>query len=465
MNRQVIRDRACRLCVNRGFGCRLLIVAFAFSFAATSASAVSVFDGEGLALSQFDLAFPGVSTQPDSQYGWAAVDINQLLTNKSMTAIGGYLNVATSSGWVVQNLPVLPEMLAGGTPGLGVMFDLGANPGDVASLSATADLAQDPVSNFSMAGANSFMVGTLDYNAQGGINTLNGMLNRNGPTDHRIEMVVFEPTASPFSDAVFQPNHPDSIEQQLNQCGPGALANSLHYLEDRFAIGVPHEFSPNMMPNSIMDQIDAAMNRAPNAGVTRNQFLDGKLSYIDNNGLGGPNGLRIKGYGIGGDRTVGDTTLEDQTVSSGLSLVDWLLRELESGEDVELWMDWVGGGAHLVTLTGGGRIFGRPYFTWSHDAVQNDNTQGTNYQTGGTGFSYFDPLRGNFINFIGDEQTNNATFRFAVSESVPEPTTLALLVAAAYVLAGARRPAWRRGRGPYLQCVKRGHSGMALTFA
>src|SRR5439155_13952784 len=130
--------------------------------------------------------------------------------------------------------------------------------------------------------------------------------------------------------------------------------------------------------------------------------------------------------------------------TDGLTLVDWLLRELRHGEDVELWLDWKGGGAHLVDLIGGGKTDGTPWFAWVHDFTQGNNSKGTAFGDGGVGISYFDAKTGCWNNYVGSgegvAQIQCATFRFAASESVPEPSTMFLLsLGLVFIAANVRR--------------------------
>lgn len=417
---------------------RLGVALICLAAAVPAAVATPIASGQGLDLSQVDLSFPGVSPQPASQYGLAAVNVSQVLNAAGLPS-GGFLNIATAQGWVVQNLPVDPNMASAGYAGLSMMFDLGASPGRITSLTIAADISPTPVTSFAATPATNFIVGRVDMNAQGGIGNLGG--TRSGPTDHRITPATFAPGGQTF--AVWQPRH-GSVEQAINQCGPASLANSFQYLEDRYGVTAsrPHADIPGVggvPPNSRVAQFDQATGRAPGAGITEGQFFRGKTQYIQDNGLAG--GLVVKSYGASaGDQTLNGVVIDDQT-NDGLSLVEWLLRELAHGEDVELWLDWDGGGAHLVDLVGGGMVAGTPWFAWVHDLTQGDNTKGTAYNEGGLGISYFDATTGCWNNYVGDGlgvmQIQCAKFRFAASESVPEPGSLLLLVCGLLGLVGA----------------------------
>lgn len=84
------------------------------------ANAEQVRPGEGVEFSQVDWTFPGAE-QIDSFHGLFAVDFERLARSTEIRR--GYLNVATLEGWVVRNLPLLPDLRCGG---LSTLFDLAA---------------------------------------------------------------------------------------------------------------------------------------------------------------------------------------------------------------------------------------------------------------------------------------------------------------------------------------------------
>lgn len=112
----------------------------------------------------------------------------------------------------------------------------------------------------------------------------------------------------------------------------------------------------------------------------------------------------------------------------------FLARELKHGEDVEVFLAANGGG-HYITLTG----------------IEYDDTTNTGK------LSYVDPLGGvrgtanilgltdGFIELDYQLDDRNTFIAHAVSESVPEPAAVVLLVAALVVMAVAgRRRAFHR---------------------
>lgn len=383
--------------------------------------------GQGLQFSQFDLTFPGAA-QSNSAYGLAAVDFSQLTSSTGISK--GYLNIHTSAGWVVQNMPV---DAASGYPGAGTMFNLGNSPGsNVTSLNAFVDFSAAPSASFIPGATTSFGVGDLNYNAQGRVSTLT-----TPPASPTTPDIDWGGGAMQWVDQRFR----ESVEQDINQCGPGSFANSLTYLEDEFGITVPHDHTPGIngkdgngdTDNSLVGEIDQLMNRAPHMPVVDEAFMTGKLDYIAGNGLG--DDLIIKHWGgtfVSGNRQSTDGTVISRDETAGIALVDWIIQEIANGEDVELALG--GSVMHWINVTSAGKTLGVPWISWTHDADQGYDDQGTpnvaddttllnggiNWWDGGVGWS---PITdGELVFFL-----KGAELDFAVSESIPEPATLGLL--------------------------------------
>ncbi len=399
------------------------VIGIACSVSAVRVHAAVVDVGQGLYFSQFDLTFSG-ATQLDSAYGLAAVDFNQLTTTTGIST--GYLNVITSAGWVVQNMLVDS---GSGYPGSSTMFNLGNTPStDVTSLTAYADFSSAPTTSFSAMPSIDFAVGNLAYNAQG---RGTGISSPAPPPSTPVINWVLGGVTS-WVQQLFR----TSVEQDTNQCGPGAVANSLQYLEDEYGIDVPHDHVPGIdgkdnngdPDKSLVGEIDESMGRAPHATVTDEQFMRGKLDYITGNSLA--DGLVLKHWGgtfVPGNRQSTDGRVTSRDVSgSGIGLIDWIIQEIENGEDVELAIP-----GHWINVTDAGRTFGIPWISWTHDANQgfddngtpgdtSDDTTllngGTNWWDGGVGWS---PLVDDKLVFF----LEGSTLDFAVSQSIPEASS------------------------------------------
>jgi hypothetical protein len=381
-------------------------IAVLFLLPATPAEPEPVRPGQGVELSQVDWTYPDAE-QLDSPYGLVAVDFERLA--RSTGARRGYLNVATVEGWVVRNLPLLPDLRCGG---LSTLFDLGSE-GDVTALFAAIDVSPQPRTEFAPGPTAAFVfaVGATIFDAQG----RNGLLLLPPLPPPAAESIVFLPGG--LISGVVQEGHP-SVEQDDNQCGPASVANSLQWLEDEYGVDVPHDHVPGIEgdpDDSLVGELDEAMDRDQGKPVGDEKAIAGKLSYIDANGL--DDDLVVKHWGgtfVAGDRTVGGVTSDDQS-ADGLTLFDWILAELEAGEDVELALGYAEGGGHWVDVVGAGRILGLPWIAWVHDADQGD-PGGTTPEDGGTVWTPV--VDGKAVGF------RNATLDFAMSESPAPSSTL-----------------------------------------
>jgi hypothetical protein len=171
--------------------------------------------------------------------------------------------------------------------------------------------------------------------------------------------------------------------------------------------------------SSLVGQIDKTMNRQPGQPVSDSGAIVGKLAYIGGNGLG--DDLVVKHWGgafVPGDRSRSGVTSSDESDGEGApSLFDWIVAELEAGEDVELALGYAGGGGHWVDVTAAGRILGVPWIAWVHDGDQGDKG-GTRVEDGGAVWSLV--VDGKTLGF------SDATLDFAMSES-PKVETAACL--------------------------------------
>jgi hypothetical protein len=369
-----------------------------------------LFPDMGLTLDRLDLQF-GDAYQENSFYGMATVNYDALISSTGIT--GGFVNVATPQGWVVRNLPVDPDA---GYSGLSVMFDLGPYDG-IDAIPTYATYTPEPLVCFGPFPEVDFSVGHRLYNAQGSHEIRSTL-----PTTS-VDLSVVTFGFGGLIEGVWQPGHP-SVEQDTNQCGPAAVANSLQWMEDEYGIKIPHDHEPGIRDDTLPGELDQDMNRPAHQPVASAvNFVDGKLRYVDDNDLADEVHVKHKSrQGINwipNSRTIGDATSHVNN-DPDTSFLDWLLAELEAGEDVELRIGWTGGGGHYICLTGGGRILGVPYLTWVHDADQGhdgndvDENGGVSADDGGHGFSWVD---GNQIRCFIEGETGTATIDYAVSES------------------------------------------------
>jgi len=403
-----------------------------FSECAVVTTPAGILPGEGVEISQIDFTFTN-ATQANSRYGLLAVDIPALTSATGISS--GYLNVVTDQGWVVRNMPIdtISQL-----PGLSAMFDLGSAT-EFTSLAAFIDFSATPVVSFSGVPVDTLFVGAIPYNAEG-----SGILRNVIPAAIDLLDLIFSPGG--LTDAIW-PAPRENVAQDQNQCGPASVANSLRWLQTEYGIEVPNTHEPGIGDNppsapTLVGELDKKMNRPPHEPVASAQdFINGKVGYIDENDLGDEIVLKHKSRPgvnwIDGDQTVGEAT-STQDMTPGLSLIDWILQELAHGEDVEIRIGWDpdGSSGHFVDLIGGGHVLGVPWISWIHDAnqgyddngteeddtddVTDENNGGIGAKTGGVGWS---PVIGDrILVFIGGEFLTG-TIDFATSES-PKPSLI-----------------------------------------
>jgi hypothetical protein len=381
--------------------------------------ATPVYPDQGVSFRQVDLTFDGAE-QPDSRYGMVVVDIPTLVGNTGIAE--GYINIALDDGtWDVRNLLISIES---GYPGINTIFDLGGT-GDVSVLEAHVDFSEDPTDSFSAVPDAVFEVLPVEYNAQGFDTQVTAPPN----DPPGVAGLVFNPVGN--IRRIWQ-GLAANVEQDLNQCAPASVANSLQWLEDTNPfIFVPHPHVPGIRDLSLVGQLDIEMGRPPHVGLMPFNALVGKLMYIDKNGLGPM--LRCKHKNSpGGAMHLPNAVVRPRFVASwpnlnmGLDLIDWVIREVKRGEDVELGIGWPGGGGHFVRVCAGGYILGVPWIAFVHDAKQGfldpngtpgnpfddvtDINGGVNWWDGGLSFAFVP--NDVFVGFIG-----RGSAEFAFTES------------------------------------------------
>lgn len=400
----------------------LLVMSFVFSAKVLASPLTS-----GFSFAQVDFTYPS-ATELNSPYGQIFLDYSQIPGS-------GYVNVKTSAGWAVQNLPVLG---GSGLPGVSMMFDLGFTGPQVAPFEAYVDYSPVPLAdNSTLTGSpQSFgLLNHVEHNPGGS----GGPITSPQENPAGKMTVTFDPngiTTLPIINTIRR-----SVEQVNNQCGPAAVANSLAYLKERYGVALKHEHIPGNLgnpPSSLVGQLDNFSDWNAIDGVFRANLLDGKLKYLDKNG---PKNLIIKHQGVfdfknkseipAADRTQGATTSNYQ---GNLVTIDFLMQEIHNGEDIEMDLTFGGrnGPGHEIMITGGDFILGRPWVTFVHDAVQGNNTKGTGLFDGGYGFAWLDdPGGGGFLQLKGyviGYDGLAAGVRNVITESVPEPATSGLIV-------------------------------------
>jgi hypothetical protein len=340
-------------------------------------SGIPITSGMGVDFFQVDLTFESDQLY-NSPYGLVSVNYDQLKNKTGKTF--GYLNCFSQElGWFVQNLIFDASLeLFSAWNGLSTFFDLSnlqsPSQPNVTQFEANVFLSDQPiVVDYKSINFNQFTLEDRPYNAQ-------GVLMPKGTIAAPMKFDKIPFVEGGKDDLVWQHNHV-SIEQDKDQCAPTAVANSLQWLENKKEITVAQEHKSGIRDNTLVGELDKAMERQPHEGVSIENFHKGKLKFISDNNLS--NKLKIKHKNRVGTNYLTKDTLKVGTAKSipnndsTLSLIDWILQELKDGENVELVMLWNGGGGHVVDLIGGGYVKGIPWLAWVHDANQGYDNNGT----------------------------------------------------------------------------------------
>lgn len=392
---------------------------------------IPILPGQGLELFQLDFTFPEAQ-QENSSYGMVFLNWNTIFELTGFTL--GYLNIVTASNWIIQNMIY---DLSAGYMGLSSLFNLGVQDGtDVDEIEIYAVMSEEPLMTMDYRTIAYYEVGARPYNAQGGVGEQRSTVP--APLPFVIPPFIF----GGESMGVFQPGHV-SIEQDLNQCAPASVANSLQWLENSQDINVPDDHKPGIRDNTLVGKLDTAMKR-PAHGLppTWLDVVKGKVKYIDSNGLSDDLSIKHKDHKgtppyLSNDTVKVNNTMSIPNTDTTKSLIDWIIEELEHGEDVELGIAWVNGGSHMVDLIGGGKVLGVPWLAWVHDAYQGYDDNGTpadvsddktamnggiSADSGGVGFSFLN--NDTLLCVIMGGDTSRGRIATAMSESKKEATAV-----------------------------------------
>jgi hypothetical protein len=392
----------------------------------------------GVSVAQVSFAWPTAPTTK-STTGELAVDVGRVLS--AARASSGYLNVATSRGWVVQNLPLRPEF---GTSPLSTEFKLSSRSGrDVPSLKADVRFSARPLVEFASFGAGTASragaavasatgpsvtarVGDTAFNGQGvGADAPRPGTPR-APTPGVLSFLaaLLRPLGAVFS-MCYQPGH-ENVQAAFNQCAPAAVANSLSWMRARQGLQIADPNVPGLLDaTSLVGKLDTAMGRAATSrrvgnGVFANQILRGKLTYLSDKRP--PYVVSHQGGETDAPGSANFTTGGLTSTGRGAKVTaEFIISEICKGEDVELVYRFPRGGAHIVNVTGAGRVLGVPWITYVHDHVQTSaadprDTRGT----GQTDFSFLaDTDRDGRLNLANEATVPNASY--VTTESPARP--------------------------------------------
>jgi hypothetical protein len=349
--------------------------------------------GSGVSFAQVDFLWP-LLTVLDSNTGRVTVDLTTLMSAAGIAS--GFLNVATSLGWVVQNLR-LPHGFP--FPTVGTAFDLGSMSGvDVTTLDAVVTFSCGLFEVTPTGTPTAFPVTAVGFNGEG-----------SGPLPVTPQPIA-PPPVSPIPDfreggtfECVQPNSKPSernVQAAWNQCLPAALANSFQWIEDTYGVQFPNDNVPGLNPDnspgdvSLVGQFDKFVKRdaksrvgrcdnAPNQDCTDNsgcpaggvcerppgtllaEGARGKLRYLDDKKI---TNIEVQHQGLGtGDIHEANGVSKDR---GPLVTAEFIINEICRGQNVELDWAYPGGGGHTVDVVAAGLTGGKPWIKYLSDHLQ-----------------------------------------------------------------------------------------------
>jgi hypothetical protein len=247
--------------------------------------------------------FGTTTSTPDSSWGRVQIDYTGL-------SDVGYFNLNVNGNWVVQNLSVGSIYGSGINQTFTTMFDLGVSDGnDVTSLDYYSSIDLAPVSSYSVGALLSTSVADLDYQIGGedGYDLGSpGAPNPAAGTTSKVKKSGKLPNIDKFKNQ----------EQKQNECAPGAISNSLKYLNATGRIsGIPDNISD---VKTWTPWIDSANGTGANWPAKKKEYLE-------------KHGMTVRNIEV------------PLTYEKVIDLID----QLNAGQDIE--MDLKG---HVETLVG-----------------------------------------------------------------------------------------------------------------
>jgi hypothetical protein len=310
-----------------------------------------------IAFEQLDFDASHTGNVPCSEYGTARLVVTPDPRRIVYLQIGAALSGAPI--WVVRNLPIMPG--SSSPVDAGALIDLtalGVSRGTcIAASSIEYAVVQTrlPVDAAPSFGPPSIVtVSTGTDNAQGDIPP--GVLAAPSlPAPVPPPLFRFRPGPRIF----FKRRGMPSTEQGDNECGPGAVANSMHWLASVGVIDLGVETLAQTLEKLKVDM------KLPGVwtgtGVGQAETIRGKLRYAKEANL--PLEVHYQAdatltdVGASVSVTVGpDTVTATRDGDGGRPTFDYLLAQMAAGQDVELSLDWLDDagdktGGHVVVVT------------------------------------------------------------------------------------------------------------------
>jgi len=291
---------------------------------------------------------------PDSEYAHLTITYPPAPA-RLQRFLNMYLDIGTGPGWVVQNMPLLDELIVGpGNRSPSTMIDLSI----IGLTRGTSLLGQPFIYSYSLSddpvGApppfqpkGSGMIGRRVYD-QGGANVY-------PPGEFGLNAAVKGPLKPPYDGGINKEfswrTNLDSHNRNVghNQCGPAAITVSLTWLAEEYPDAI------NLGIQTWYQTLQKVKNNIPNyvdgVGVWDDEIIRGKLGFFQRPDKQIADGWQVKYQGgVGNKNAMGVPSSLPQWVQEGglvarkmgeIPDFGFLKSQLADGEDVELTVDYL----------------------------------------------------------------------------------------------------------------------------
>lgn len=265
--------------------------------------------------------------------------------------------------WIVRNLYIPDNSWFGGAQSISTRFclqSLGYFPGEPVGKLDMAFIKSDTVFSV-MPKSEQFSttaVDTLKDDGQGDSTEIPSLIPKIGeyprfPEFKPLELIKpieFRGCRVPNID-LDDSTYPDTDDYagDQNACGPASATNSLGWLDSAY--------NEIVLPGSerkILEELSKLMKRPRNGGVSIENFIQGKLDFIEEHKL--PINVKFQSSFLTNDVTSssGQTYARNDN-KSDYPTWEWLAEQMKAGEDVEMMYYWFDGEiwhGHAVVVTG-----------------------------------------------------------------------------------------------------------------
>lgn len=350
----------------------------------SAAVEVSVLDGDSLptftgpaSVSNFQFSQldwynqKNVLYAPNSSWGVLNVDVNADPAQQT------FLNVTADAGhgpvWIVQNLP-----LDGNYTHQSVDFDIAqlglASGTNLASLDFTSSV--DSTLRASMP-SGTMTSATVTHQVEipaTGLGKTGGPPPPPGsPTGVKVQGKVDETNSTPA-----RPDVP-SVQEDKNQCVPGAFARSISWLNVAHGLGLTKKVNGKTVPRTAQEIYQALVNLLDSKSDGERLAL--KAEALANQAKQAGKKAVTKLFDPGNDVKLPKNDKSVERDKSEKDLLKWMKRELNNGQDVEMVYDLgttLEGGitGHIITITRIIQTDSGTYVEYRDDEAQGDSKKG-----------------------------------------------------------------------------------------